>query len=659
MIGINQNLQDNQNTNSFHKIQQSHPFRRNQSQILNSNYLNQHNSYKFNQPNEIPQQKELNENPIKIKKIIKNEFPAERKTITKSQSFINIKRGFNPKNHIPPQFDIYGYLKPIKNRKEDMSILENKDNIKIPWCTKNSNKSGAMTRSELIEIRKKEKIPDISYDLDKDGYVGGRDYVISKRYDIDNDGKLNEQEKKAAYEGLSQNIEENYIWNVDNQGGKRAFRLLQKRGKIIDAEDFWPIRETYPEHPISKHIPRCSSLTELKKLRREENIKQINHNLSEYEKNNPNKLIYSSIDNNANNEKVNDNDDFNDNIQYLNKSLHTSMEQIKKENNRNARIKCGLNPETSDVRDIKKHPGLEYVYNPIYKTKKDLNDAYRKENLEESKKLSNIKHKSDVERLNEREDEIFARLYSNKEGLTYSKIKNEKRKQINDYNIKTFSKQTIGVHGHELPKFSESETNKEFWKLKEGYCENPKFKSQCEYLESIKYYKPPGEELLLNEHRDGEPNWIDPFKMVHVLEAKNKKENLITKVNNINIFKNFDPNNPKPIDPSKYKQHIYRWTTLVNQFAPNKFKKGRYFDSIPEEDKYKKNENDQNSSKLKLFNEYFNQGKKSTTQSANGKDNGNVALENLPKDCLFQKYSAKDQNKNILSKNTMVRTQGF
>ena len=659
MIGINQNIQDNQNVESFHQIQQSHPFRRNQSQILNSNYINQHSSYKFSQPNEIPQQKELDENPIKIKKIIKNEFPPERKTLTKSQSSINIKRGFNPKNHIPPQFDIYGYLKPIKNRKGDMSILDNKDNIKIPWCTKNSNKSGAMTRSELIEIRKKEKIPDISYDLDKDGYVGGRDYVISKRYDIDNDGKLNEQEKKAAYEGLSQNIEENYIWNVDNQGGRRAFRLLQKRGKIIDAEDFWPIRETYPEHPISKLIPRCASLTELKKLRKEENIKQINHNLSEYEKNNPNKLIYSSIDNNANNDKVNDNDDYNDNIQNLNKPLYTSMEQIRKEKNRNARIKCGLNPEASDVRDIKKHPGLEYIYNPIYKTKKDLNDAYRKENLEESKKLSNIKHKSDVERLNEREDEIFAKLYSNKEGLTYSKIKNEKRKQINDYNIKTFSKQTIGVHGHELPKFSESETNKEFWKLKEGYCENPKFKSQCEYLESIKYYKPPGEELLLNEHRDEEPNWIDPFKMVHVLEAKNKKENLITKVNNINIFKNFDPNNPKPIDPSNYKQHIYRWTTLVNQFAPNKFKKGRYFDSIPEEDKYKKNENEQNSSKLKLFNEYFSQGKKSTTQSANGKENGNVALEILPKDCLFQKYSTKDQNKNTLSKNTMVRTQGF
>ena len=28
-----------------------------------------------------------------------------------------------------------------------------------------------MTRTELLNIRRKEKIPDISYDLDKDGYV--------------------------------------------------------------------------------------------------------------------------------------------------------------------------------------------------------------------------------------------------------------------------------------------------------------------------------------------------------------------------------------------------------------------------------------------------------------------------------------------------------
>ena len=55
-----------------------------------------------------------------------------------------------------------------------------------------------------------------------------------------------------------------------------------------------------------------------------------------------------------------------------------------------------------------------------------------------------------------------------------------------EYNTKNFSEQPIGVHGHELPKFSESETLCEFWKHKDGYVENPKNISQREYLEKIK-----------------------------------------------------------------------------------------------------------------------------------------------------------------------------
>ena len=644
-----QELKENfQNKETFNQIPQSNPLRRNQSQMINPQNIKQSNNEQYRYP--TPQQTII-QNPSNITENQKNLAIQGKKILTQSQSAVNI-RGFNPMNHIPPKYDIYGHLKPLEKRKEDMSILDNKDSIKIPWCTQNSNKSGALTRTELLNMRRKEKLPDISYDLDKDGYVGGRDLVISKIFDLDKDGKLNEQEKKAAYEGLANNIEDNYIWNIDNQGGARPFRLLQKRGKFIDAEDFWPIRDTYPVHPLTKVIPHCATFTELKKLRKEENIKQINKIVSDYEEKNPSKLLYSSnIKNNMDNIEKNMN---------LNNPSHTSIQQIKDENLKNARIKCGLEPEFIDNRDLKKHPGLEYVYNPHYKTQREIKDAYKKENLKESKKLTNIKHKTDIDRLNEREDEIFAKLYSDKERLTYSKIKEKKRKEINEYNIKTFSSQALGVHGHELPKFAESETNKEFWKLKEGYCENPKFQSQCEYLESIKYYKPPGEELLLNEHRDEEPNWIDPFKKVHVLEAKYKKENLIPKVNKINIFKNFDPNNPKPINLTYKNNHIYRWTTLVNQFAPNKFKKGRFFDSLPEEgEKHKEGEN--NLSFKGFFPDYIrNKDPKNKSQSVKGKENVNN-LENisLAKDSLFQKYSTRDQNKNNLPKNTMARTKGF
>jgi hypothetical protein len=46
-----------------------------------------------------------------------------------------------------------------------------------------------------------------------------------------------------------------------------------------------------------------------------------------------------------------------------------------------------------------------------------------------------------------------------------------------DYNMKTFGKVSIGVHGMELPKFVEDQTVKQWWKIKNGYNEHPNFQS--------------------------------------------------------------------------------------------------------------------------------------------------------------------------------------
>lgn len=57
-----------------------------------------------------------------------------------------------------------------------------------------------------------------------------------------------------------------------------------------------------------------------------------------------------------------------------------------------------------------------------------------------------------------------------------------------DYNMKTFGKVSIGVHGKELPKFSEDQSVKEFWKLKNGFAENPNHKSAKELHFKKKYW---------------------------------------------------------------------------------------------------------------------------------------------------------------------------
>ena len=54
----------------------------------------------------------------------------------------------------------------------------------------------------MFKQRKAESIPHISYDLDGDGYVGGRDLVIAKRFDLDGDGILNAVERENAVKAL-------------------------------------------------------------------------------------------------------------------------------------------------------------------------------------------------------------------------------------------------------------------------------------------------------------------------------------------------------------------------------------------------------------------------------------------------------------------------
>ena len=641
---------------------------------LEENPISSHQPVGANIPNQIFPQKNLLENnnnsevtkqpsqPIiknkteensNINKLNSTSFKENFSTKNKNRpNFLNTVNGFNPMTHVPPKYDIYGYLKPIDKRREDMSILSNIDKIKIPWNDKNSNASGAMTQTELILKRKKERIPDISYDLDKDGYVGGRDYVIAKRYDVDNDGKLNEQEKKAAYEGIKNKIEENYVWNIDKLGDAKPLRLLQKRGKFIDAEDFLPIRDTYPKHPLTEITPHCATFTELKNVRKLENIKNINDKMVQWEKNHPTKYFNDQMIGDSNKPKI--------------PPKYTSITQIKAEKDRNNRIKCGLNPETSDNRNNTiKPPSLEYIYNPKHRTKGEIDDDFHKENFSESKKLSLKKHKTDVERLNEREDEIFANLYSTEERETYTKIKEKNKKESNDYNIKTFSKQTIGVHGHDLPKYSENEKLKYFWKNKDDYCENPKYKSHREYIESIKYYKPPGEDLYLNEHRAESPRWIDPFKKEHYPLQKEKEKEIITDLNKINIFEGFDPKNPKKFEYDPKHKHVYRWTTLVNQFAPNKFKKGRFFDSLPE-DKSNQVEDKEIFKNFKGFmSDYMKDyANKEIAKINKNKENNAAQNENIKpvKDLLFQKFSAniKEQSKNnSVNKNITARTKGF
>jgi hypothetical protein len=278
------------------------------------------------------------------------------------------------------------------------------------------------------------------------------------------------------------------------------------------------------------------TFTQLKEKRKELIKNDVNQKIRQWEENNPVNCVHEDVFN-SNNPK------------------YISMKQVKADNLKAARIKCGLKPENDDIKINNKDPSLTYVYSPKHKTKKDLKDEIHAENMGQSKKIAKMNHKDEIQRLNEREDEIFANIYSNQQRFSLTKLKEIRKKEMLDSNLKTFSKQTIGVHGHELPKFSENEQTKEFWKLKEGYNPNPKINSHALYKEQIKYWKKP-EELLAIDHNEGIPS---PDSLSKIKVSKEPKDNLIIKLNNINHFKDFDPNNPTPIDIDvAHKKHIYK-----------------------------------------------------------------------------------------------------
>ena len=104
-----------------------------------------------------------------------------------------------------PRIDVFGWNLSIKRKPgDDGSNILTRPDVRIPdwWSRPGQTEEQKKTRTKLGEQRRKERVPHISYDLDGDGYVGGKDYVVAKQFDKDGDGKLDAEERKNALEAL-------------------------------------------------------------------------------------------------------------------------------------------------------------------------------------------------------------------------------------------------------------------------------------------------------------------------------------------------------------------------------------------------------------------------------------------------------------------------
>lgn len=111
-----------------------------------------------------------------------------------------------------------------------------------------------------------------------------------------------------------------------------------------------------------------------------------------------------------------------------------------------------------------------YNSNPKSLTGTQLKEDIKKQKMRNEDKIfqKNSKaHKDIVTRIQEKEDAMFSIREMKNDNPTFkNKLEMFRKDNIDQFSQK-FGKVTIGVHGRELPKFTDN--TKEYWKLKDGY----------------------------------------------------------------------------------------------------------------------------------------------------------------------------------------------
>ena len=96
-------------------------------------------------------------------------------------------------------------------------------------------------------------------------------------------------------------------------------------------------------------------------------------------------------------------------------------------------------------------------------------------------------------------------------------------------NTAKFGKITIGLHGCELPKFSESQGSKEWWKYQKASKDDPKIQSRLLLKQTQQFWAKNDMNLLADVSHELPPS--DVFKEVHV--AKQGLKEIPAKINEL------------------------------------------------------------------------------------------------------------------------------
>lgn len=377
-----------------------------------------------------------------------------------------------------------------------------------------------------MELRKREFLPDISYDLDGDGYVGGRDYVIGRRFDEGLKNYLTPQERQKAIEAVKNGYEDKFVWNVEASGAQRQFRIMQKRGQIVDSDDFQNVAVTYPPHPIGEFKPALKTQTELqnhRKLLEQQDIRGKVSNRGALE-DDLRKVHFK---------------DYYIPQEFVEKPKYNATWEKHEEEAIKTRVDAGLLPKMADHNPDKlPDPSLTWVYNPEVNSKTMLIKKRKEDNLKEQSKFEkNVGSWVDGQaRIENREACILRLSFKGLDTVTMNRrmLKENRIKEMIEENTIKFGDQVLGVHGAELPKFAGHPTDQFYWTMQKSFNKSPRCQSQNLLQQQYKYWANIDQVKLADATGLEAP--IDPFKTVH--EPQKSKFNIANKVQLENHWKN-------------------------------------------------------------------------------------------------------------------------
>lgn len=121
-------------------------------------------------------------------------------------------KGFQINNYHSQRFNIHGF--PISRKAGESNSRMLDQPVSDPW----PHKGSTGTLKTLLERRKSEMKPDISFDITGDGCISSKELMLALQFDKDQDGKLNTDEKQKLLDALADGYEKKFSFGLDATG---------------------------------------------------------------------------------------------------------------------------------------------------------------------------------------------------------------------------------------------------------------------------------------------------------------------------------------------------------------------------------------------------------------------------------------------------------